>query len=78
MRIYLELYEVSEGESDFIRIYVTNWSDEDIEEALNLLKEHAKNYSSYVIQKHYCYHDEGGSCSVEIIEEVINYASERS
>jgi hypothetical protein len=69
MRIYLELYEITEeGEGDFIRIDVTDWSSEDIEEAINLLREHAQNYSSYVIQKHYCYHDEFRSCSVEIYE----------
>jgi len=68
MRIYLEFYEIAEeGESDFIRIDVTDWSDEDIEEAINLLIEHAQNYSSCMIQKHYCYHDEGKSCLTEVI-----------
>ena len=68
--IYLELLEITESEEpDFIRIDITDWSDEDIEEAINLLREHAENYSSYVIQKHCCYHDEGGSCSAEIIYE---------
>ena len=72
MRIYLELLEITESEEpDFIRIDITDWSDEDIEEAINLLREHAQNYSSCVIQKHYCYHDEGRSCSVEIIEASI-------
>ena len=69
MRIYLELCEITEeGEGDFIRIDVTDWSSEDIEEVINLLREHASNYSSYVIQKHYCYHDEGKSCFTEVYE----------
>jgi len=65
MRIYLELLEIGEGEGDFIRIDVTEWSERDIAEAIALLREHARVYSSYVLQKHCCYHDEGGSCVIE-------------
>jgi hypothetical protein len=68
MRRYLELVELVEEEGDFIRIDVTEWNWEDIEEAISLLKEHAKAYDSYVIYLHDCYHDEGKSCSTIMIE----------
>lgn len=67
MKIYLELIEISESEeADFIRIDITDWNDEDINTAIELLKEHASNYEVYVIQKHMCLHDAGGSCVSEI------------
>jgi hypothetical protein len=73
MRIYLELYEVlPEGyseEADFIRIDVTDWSKEDIDSAILLLKDHARqSYEHYVLQIHYCYHDESKTCSAVVIE----------
>jgi hypothetical protein len=70
MRVYLELIEVTEAEeADFIRIDVTEWSSEDIEEAVELLREHARAaYTSYILQKHYCHHDEGKQCAVDIVE----------
>jgi len=72
MRIYLELTEIlPEGfteEADFIRIDITNWGKEDVDTAIELLKEHARVYEHYVIQVHYCYHEEGKPCSVEVVE----------
>jgi len=72
MRIYLELFEVlpkdSVEEADFIRIDVTDWSQSDIDNAIQLLKEHAQSYEHYVLQIHYCYHDEGKPCSTTVIE----------
>jgi hypothetical protein len=72
MRIYLELLEVlpegSGEEPDFIRIDVTEWSQRDVDTAISLLREHTQIYEHYVLQVHYCYHDEGGSCSVAVIE----------
>jgi len=71
MRIYLELYEVlpegSAVEADFIRIDVTDWSESDVDSAIQLLKEHANQYEHYVLQLHYCFHDENRSCSIMII-----------
>ena len=69
MRLYLELIEVTEAEeADFIRIDVTEWSSEDIEEAVELLREHTRaTYTSYIIQRHFCYHDENKLCVVDII-----------
>ena len=68
MRRYLELFEISEAsteELDFIRIDITEWSSRDIEEAIRLLIEHAREtYENYVIQIHDCYHEEGESCIV--------------
>jgi hypothetical protein len=73
MRIYLELIEIlpegSAGEADFIRIDVTEWSREDIDSAIQLLREHARqSYEHYTIQLHYCHHDESKSCSVVVVE----------
>ena len=75
MRTYLELFEVllegSTEEPDTIRIDVTGWSQADIDSAIALLKEHArKSYEHYVLQVHYCYHEEGKPCSVVVIESV--------
>jgi hypothetical protein len=73
MRVYLELFEVlpegSTEEADFIRIDVTEWSREDVEVAIQLLREHARlSYEHYVLQVHYCYHDESKPCSIVLIE----------
>jgi hypothetical protein len=74
MRVYLELIETppegSTEEADFIRIDITDWNKNDVDSAISLLREHAKIYSNYIIQLHYCYHDEEPtkSCNVIIIE----------
>jgi len=72
LRVYLELIEQLNmefsGEADFIRVDVTGWSDGDVEEALSLLKEISNSYEHYVLQKHFCRHDEGEACTVEVIE----------
>jgi len=73
MRTYLELYEIlppdSIEESDFIRIDITEWSRKDVDEAIQLLRQHAsESYSNYILQLHYCYHDEGKPCSTTVIE----------
>jgi hypothetical protein len=69
MRIYLELIEISEEEGDFIRVDVTDWDSGDVEEAISLLKQQAQRYTSYVLQKHYCMHEEGKSCTLELISQ---------
>jgi hypothetical protein len=69
MRIYLELIEISEEEGDFIRVDVTDWDNGDVEEAISLLKQQAQSYTSYVLQKHYCMHEEGGSCTSVLISQ---------
>jgi hypothetical protein len=72
MRIYLELIEPPSeragGETDFIRIDVTGWSAGDVEQAISLLREHARAYGSYVLQRHYCGHDSGVPCSIELLD----------
>jgi hypothetical protein len=72
MRTYLELIETpaegAGGETDFIRIDVTGWSEADIEQAISLLKEHAKTYTSYTLQRHYCRHDTSETCTAEIMD----------
>ncbi len=71
MRRYLELFEISETtpeELDFIRIDITEWSSRDIEEALELLVEHAEtSYEHYTIQIHECYHEEDKPCTIVVL-----------
>lgn len=69
MRIFLEAIEAkqsgTEDEGDFIRIDIT---DGDLQEALKDLRKILDPHKQYVIQKHYCGHDEGKACTVEIIQ----------
>jgi hypothetical protein len=71
MRIYLELFEVlpegSTEEADFVRVDVTGWRQDDIDLAVSLLREQATQYNNYVLQRHFCFHDEGKECHVESI-----------
>jgi hypothetical protein len=71
MRVYLELFEVlpegSTEEPDFIRIDVTGWRQDDIVDAVSLLREQAAQYDSFILQRHFCFHDEGKECYAESI-----------
>jgi len=74
MRIYIELLEVpppeSAAEADFIRIDVTTWDSNDVDTLIEELKKYADaSYEHYVLQKHFCFHDEDPEkpCSIEII-----------
>lgn len=70
MRIYIEAFETLEQEeSEFIRIDVTNLTEEEKKEVLEAIREHFAG-RKYIIQIHYCRHDEGKPCEVKIIEEV--------
>lgn len=78
MRKYVELFEGSFlGEGDYIRVDVTEWSVDDIERLLSLLRDIGEeNYvttsrdeggeitvvRNYSIMIHYCFHDEGEEC----------------
>jgi hypothetical protein len=75
MKKYLELFEIlTEGtteEADFFRIEITDWNEDDINQAISLLKSHAESsYSSFILQIHYCNHDFDPSqpCLNEILE----------
>jgi len=72
MRIYLELFEIAPPDSnnpgDFVRVDVTGWDQGEVDNAIQLLKEHAQAYDHYVLQIHYCYHDEGKPCTITIID----------
>jgi len=74
MRLYLELIETPEegetGEPDFIRIDTTEWSEEDRIEAEKIVLEYARsNLKHYIVQWHYCRHDEGDTCYVSLVEQ---------
>ena len=70
MRIYLEAFEEAESnaedaELDFIRLDATNKNEDEVLEDLKSLLDPDK---SYIIRKHYCRHEEGLPCEVEILE----------
>jgi hypothetical protein len=71
MRIYLEFFEVLEEgateEPDFIRIDITGWRQEDVDTAIRLLRDHAQAYTHYIVQKHYCGHEDGEPCYTELL-----------
>jgi len=74
MRIYIELYEVpspeSAAEADFVRIDVTVWDPKDVDTLISKLKNYADaNYEHYVLQRHFCHHDEDPRkpCAIEVI-----------
>jgi len=72
MRVYLELIEVlppgSAKAPNFIRIDVTGWSQEDINAAIQLLRQQAQVYQAYVLRVHHCRHDEGRPCSFTLLD----------
>ncbi len=71
MRVYLELIEVlppySTATPDFIRIDVTNWSQDDVNTAIQLLMQQAQVYQSYILRVHYCRHNEGRPCAFALL-----------
>jgi len=71
MRVYLEFIEIlpegSTEEPDFIRVDVTDYSADDMNAMVSYFIELAQYYSSCVIQKHCCYHEDDKPCYVEII-----------
>jgi len=74
MRTYIEAQELTTEEDttelDFIRIdledYIGTEEDciSDIRELMLFSSPH------FIIRKHYCSHDEGESCRLEVIEEI--------
>lgn len=65
MRTYLEAMESSalpETEPDFLRIDITGYTEAEIS---GIKSEIASVMDSvpYDLTRHYCYHDEGGSCT---------------
>ena len=70
MRVYIEAFETEEtstGGSEFIRIDVTNLTEEEKKEVLEAIREHFAG-RKYRIQIHYCRHDEKKPCEIRIIE----------
>ena len=71
MRIYLEFIEIlpegSTEEPDLIRVDVTDYSADDLNTMVSYLMELAQYYDHCIIQKHYCYHEDGGSCYVDVV-----------
>lgn len=75
MRVYIEAMEIVEGdeefteELDFVRIDVTEKTEQEREEIIQAIREQFAG-KKYLLQLHICRHDEGEACSVSVIEEV--------
>jgi hypothetical protein len=70
MRVYLEFIEIlpEEGtEPDFIRVDITDYSADDLNTMISHFIELAQYYNRCVIQKHYCYHEDGKPCSIDVL-----------
>ena len=71
MRVYLEFMEILPGESteepDFIRVDVTDYSADDLNTMTSYFIELSQYYSNCIIRKHYCYHEDGKPCYIEMI-----------
>jgi len=71
MRVYLEFIEIlpeeTTEEPDFIRVDVTDYSTDDLNTMISYFIELAQYYDHCTIQKHYCYHDDGKPCSINVL-----------
>jgi hypothetical protein len=73
LRVYVEATETppskSTEEPDFIRIDVTGLSEGEVQDVINVVRELMKG-TSYILQLHYCYHDEDPvkPCSIIVLE----------
>lgn len=68
MRKYLEATEIVEAnqEAEFIRADITDKTEQETTAIRQAIEDVMKGLV-YTLSKHYCYHDEGGSCRVELI-----------
>jgi hypothetical protein len=75
LRVYVEAYEQlppeATEEPDFIRIDVTGLSEREVQEVISIVRELMKD-TSYILQLHYCYHDEEPvkPCYIVVLETV--------
>ena len=66
MRIYQEAQEQGIGETEFVRLDVTDKTQAERDAILVSLKDFMTGVTS-VFTKHTCYHDEGKSCQSEVV-----------
>jgi hypothetical protein len=75
VRVYVEAYEQpppeSAEESDFIRIDVTGLSEGEVQDVISVVRELMRG-TNYILQLHYCYHDEDPvkPCNIIVLETV--------
>jgi hypothetical protein len=75
LRVYVEAYEQlppeATEEPDFIRIDVTGMDEAGVQEVISIVRELMKD-TSYILQLHYCYHDEEPAkpCYIVVLETV--------
>jgi hypothetical protein len=73
VRVYVEAYEQlppeSAEEPDFIRVDVTGLSEREVQDVISTVREFMKG-TNYILQLHYCYHDEEPvrSCNIVVLE----------
>ena len=73
MRLYYEGIEVlpedtTEEEPDFVRVDITDKTESEKAEILDAIKEQFEG-KKYMLQLHFCKHEEYKPCVVEVIEE---------
>jgi len=69
MRVYLEANETTEDtEGEFIRADVTGMGEQETAEAQTAI-EGIMQGKPYRLMRHFCYHEEGLSCRMELIKE---------
>jgi hypothetical protein len=75
LRVYVEAYEQlppeATEEPDFIRVDVTGMDEAGVQDVINIVRE-LMSGTSYILQLHYCYHDEDPikPCSITVLETV--------
>jgi hypothetical protein len=73
LRVYVEAIETLQPETveepDFVRVDVTGLSEREVQEVISIVRELMKG-TSYILQLHYCYHDEDPikPCSIVVLE----------
>jgi hypothetical protein len=73
LRVYVEAIETPPPElaeePDFIRVDVTGMDEAGVQDVINIVRELMKG-TNYILQLHYCYHDEDPTkpCSITVLE----------
>jgi len=71
MRVYYECFEAlpedTTEEPDFVRMDITDKSEDERAEILDAIKEQFES-KKYMLRLHYCKHEEYKPCEVEVIE----------
>jgi len=64
MRIYLEAVEQTDDVAEFVRLDITDKTEQEQAGILTALKDYMSGVNA-IFSKHYCYHDENKACVAE-------------